>query len=114
MGLRLEWLGTEALTWRDLLVIVHQSPRESAIGSVLAPESRWGLQEQLLAAVLDVLMILAWQNTADAQEGLNRPEPLPRPGVAPPKDKQTFGTGRMTPEEVEAWLAARNPLQHGG
>jgi hypothetical protein len=112
--LRLKWLGTEALTWRDLLVIVHQSPRDSAVGSVLAPESRWGLQEQLLAAAVDALMILAWQNTKDAQDGRNMPEPVPRPGVEAPKNETKFGSGRMTPEEVEAWLRARNPLQHGG
>lgn len=40
MGLRLDWLGTEALSWRDLLVITQQSPATSALTRARYPEER--------------------------------------------------------------------------
>ena len=38
MGLRLDWLGTPALSWRDLWVIVQQSPPGSAIQRAALPD----------------------------------------------------------------------------
>jgi hypothetical protein len=112
--LRLEWLGTEALTWRHLLVIVRQSPADSAIARTLDPEAvLWRLPEHLLAAIFDSLQVLVWQNTEDGQEGRNKPQPLPRPGVQPTAHAgNTYGSGAMTVDQAEAWLAAKNPLQH--
>lgn len=111
MGLRLEWLGTELLSWRDLLVIVHQSPADSAIARTLSPDLMWGLPEHLLAAMYDTLRVLVWQNTKDGKRNRNRPEPLTRPGISS-KDKTTLGNGSMSLDEAEAWLAKRNPNQH--
>lgn len=131
MGLRLDWLGTPGLSWRDLLVIVRQSmairSQESAIWHALVPNaddpvwseerengapfdpSRWGLDQHLMAALVDGIRALIWQKTADGQKGKNAPEPWPRPGVT----AVTPSSGNAhSIDEMEAWLAARNPAQH--
>lgn len=82
LGLRLEWLGSEALSWRDLWVIVRQSPRSSALMRAMHPESaEWGLSEQLQALLFDALQIANWQRAGGKRGDL--PAPLPRPGVEP-------------------------------
>lgn len=55
----------------------------------------------MLAAMLDTLNILAWQNTKDAQKGRNRPKSVyVAMTQAPPEDAvQSFETG----EDFEAY-----------
>lgn len=97
LGLRLDWLGSEALSWRDLWVIVRNSPRGSAVSRAVNGESdTWGMPEQLLAGLFDLLSMANWQRQGD--EKADRPEPLPRPGVKRP-DAWT-GTPR-TPDEID-------------
>jgi hypothetical protein len=104
MGLRLRDIGTEALTWRDLFVIVRQLPESSALARAIAgPDGEWGLQEQLLAGVLDKVRVLVWQNTADGHKGLRQPPPIPRPGVAPPAEI-TYGSDAISIDEMADWL----------
>jgi len=122
-----------ALSWRDLLVIVHQAmvirSQESAIWHALAPKaddpiwtakqdgppridpSRWGLDQHLMAALVDGIRALIWQKTEDGHKGRNMPEPWPRPGVTvvAPKSKPEAS---VPIDEMEAWLASRNPAQH--
>lgn len=131
MGLRLDWLGTEMLSWRDLLVIIRQAmvvrSQESAIWHALVPKaddpiwskpqdgppkidpSRWGLVEHLLAAQVDGIRALIWQKTEDGHKGKNPPEPWPRPGTVSASEQP--GEGHSI-DEMEAWLARRNPAQH--
>lgn len=111
MGLRLEWLGTKRLTWRDLLVIVRQSAPGSRIAAVLSPEAAWSVQEHLAAGILDTLRVLAWRQTRDGQQGRNAPTPTPRPGVKNPNVAR-IGNGSKSVVDMEAWLAKRNPAQH--
>jgi hypothetical protein len=61
-------------------VIVKQSPRDSAVHrSIVGEDHAWGLNEQLLAALFDVLAVANWQRGGDG--GAKKPEPLMRPGV---------------------------------
>ena len=83
LGLRLDWLGSERLSWRDLLVVIRQSPRGSAMNRALDPDHTWGLAEQLLAANFDALRVGIWQR-GQGKRG-DYPEPLERPGVKPKK-----------------------------
>lgn len=92
---------------------MQHSPLESALYRATHEEPDWSLQEHLLAGIFDVLTVLAWQNTEDGTYGRNPPMPLPRPGVVP-DGTRIGGRGAMTTEEADAWLAARNPLQHMG
>jgi hypothetical protein len=104
LGLRRSWLGTEALTWRDLLVIVKQSPTDSAIHrSMAGPDHIWGLQEHLLAGMFDVLTVANWQRGGD--ENAKKPERLPRPGVTKQIDGQLIAQGKaMSIEDMNAQL----------
>jgi hypothetical protein len=109
----LEWLGTRRLSWRDLLVIVKQAPRTSAIRRAqLGDEAEWGLAEQLSAANHDLLAWLKWAQTEDGAKGLNHPEPLPRPGVKPSEDRMQTGGEAADLVDIDEWLAKRNPAQH--
>ena len=79
-GLRLRDLGTDRLWWRDLMVIVRMQPRSSALTRITEPEAaEWGLTEQLLAEVADMLHIRVWQSGKARKS--DQPKPIPRPGV---------------------------------
>lgn len=73
-------------------------------------DSQWGLQEQLLAAIADVLAWTAWSRTKDAQHNRNRPKPIQRPGVGAPEGSEHYGSGAMTIEEIDQWLGWATPL----
>lgn len=112
LGLRLAWLGTTTLTWRDLLVIVKQAPAGSSIHRATAgEEAEWGLQEQLLAALFDTQQLLVWMQSEDGAKGRNRPKPLQRPGVAA-EDEKRLGSGGVDIVDMAEWLAKQNPEQH--
>lgn len=92
------------LTWRDLYVIVKQSPPDSAIyRSTAGPDHAWGLQEHLLAGVFDLLAAANWQRAGD--EKAKRPERLERPGVKKQIDGQVLAHGKAVPiEDMNALL----------
>lgn len=99
LGLRLDWLGTEALTWRDLCVIVKQSP----IGSALARSYRghsWTVGDIIALRSLDALRGLSWQTG-----GGKGPRPKPLPGPEKQAGDVTTGAGRgITVEEANRRL----------
>lgn len=100
LGLRLDDLGSRRLSWRDLLVIVRRSPRDSALYREQFPDdAEWGLPEQLLAAIFDVLQAGNWQRGGGQGR---RPEQLPRPGVTPTRKQR--GSGPLTFDEMRKWL----------
>ncbi|MDO8308561.1 MAG: hypothetical protein Q7V58_09450 [Actinomycetota bacterium] len=79
LGLRLAWLGSPRLTWRDLAVIIRHSPRTSALaGAVNGDETAWSITDHLLAGVTDLLALANWQRSG--KKSAPRPKPLPRPG----------------------------------
>lgn len=66
--------------WGDLLAIVRQSPRGSALSRAInGEEDTWGVLEHLTAGLIDLLALGNWQRGGD--ESAKRPDPLPRPGV---------------------------------
>lgn len=63
-------------------MLLHHLPRDSAtVRAVGGPEAEWGLQEQLLAIVGDAVRAGNWQRSGDKK--IQRPDPIPRPGVGP-------------------------------
>lgn len=50
----------------------------------------WGLQEQLLAELVDSAAWLIWSKTDNGKKNRNRPKPIPRPGVP---DTNQMGEG---------------------
>lgn len=103
IGLRLSWLGTDLLSWRDLIVILRQSPRESAYARAkLGEKVAWGETEHLLAAIFDALQIANWQRgNAGKKAPSPKPKPIPRPGVN--RDKGRVGFGAIPIKDFDAW-----------
>ena len=101
-GLRLRHLGTEALMWRDLMVIVRMQPRTSALMRIQNPETaEWGLSEQLLAEVADMMHVRVWQSGKARKS--DQPKPIPRPGVE--TGQKTVHKHDILPvTEMASWL----------
>lgn len=94
-GMRLRWFyDPDNLdhSWRDLLVFIRHSPAGSAYyAAESGEESLWGVQEHLMANLVDLTNILVWFKTKDGQKGRNRPKPIPRPGVEEPNTRKHGG-----------------------
>lgn len=103
MGLRLADLGTLALSWRDLLVIIRQAPPESAyVRSVRGEDSQWQLTQQLLASIKDSVEMGNWQRAnAGRKAPTPRPKPIPRPGIR--NDKGRVGSGAIPIKDFDKW-----------
>lgn len=91
LGLRLDWLPSRRLTWRDLLVIVRQSPRGSAIRRAVDPWDAHTIDLEMLRASASSLSWLVWAKTKDGSKGRNIPKPIrfpwePKPASAFPAD----------------------------
>ena len=80
-GLRLRQLGTEALTWRDLKIIIEFQPHgKSAVARMKDPEEvAWGISEHLLAIIADSSRARVWQEGSG--KARDKPKPIPRPGI---------------------------------
>lgn len=105
-GLRLRWVGSEDFTWRDLLDVVKNLPKSSAVFRAVhgEDESEWGLSEHLLAGVLDNTGWLVWAKTKDASRpGAKPPKPTPRPGVGDDSVKR-IGGSVLPVDEMREWL----------
>ena len=114
LGLRLRQLGTDALSWRDLLVIAQHSGHDTALHASMEPEaSPWKLSEHLLAVIADAVIAGNWMQSKDGQKNRNRPKPIPRPGVEPESKK--FGGRAESMESIRDWLGwdAPPPVKAG-
>lgn len=59
---RLDDLGTEALSWRDLFVLVRRWEKQPGTATAEAVHGeRWSVTDQLLAHVFDLLNLANWQ-----------------------------------------------------
>jgi len=85
-----------------LALVKHRRP-DSALSRALDPDWHWRtIEPNLLAAVVDILRIMAWQNTKDGSKNRRRPKPVPRPGVGPKKDPNAMSA---PVDEVQRLLA---------
>lgn len=82
LGLRLRWLGTDRLTWSDLLTVVRQCRRGTALYRAVVGEdvADWDVHAHIGAGIFDLLAAANWQRAGD--ESAKRPDRLPRPGEA--------------------------------
>lgn len=103
-GFRLDDVGTRiGMSWRDLLAFVREAPQGSAIfrASLDDPEDApWTLEAQLLAAGVDALHVLAWQNSNGSKA--DKPKPIERPGYRP--EKRVIKGDTLSIEELSARL----------
>lgn len=100
MGKHIDQLGTPALSWRDLLVLVHRwlkvnssATFESANGVV------WSIEGQLLAAVIDLTQSANWQRAG--KKSAPKPKPLPRPWLQP--KTQSIGRDPIPISQFNDW-----------
>lgn len=105
LGLRMGDLGTRRLSWRDLWVIVRQSPRGSALArSIHGQRAAWTQETYLLADIFDVLAASNWQRGGGKGP---KPKPFPRPKRDGDKTVQRFGSGALPIDQLDAWFKAR-------
>lgn len=99
-------LGTDALWWRDLSVIVDNLPATSALHRKMSPEwAAWAggdVSAHLLASIADGINAGNWMQSKDGQKNRNRPKPIPRPGVESGDKK--FGGKAESIESIRDWL----------
>lgn len=77
------------LSFKDLHAFIYASPPGSAFFNSV--EKGWDTVAYLIAAMVDIGAILAWQNTEDAHSKFprHRPKPIPRPDRDGEKATQT-------------------------
>lgn len=108
LGLRLRQLGTDLLSWRDLLVIVQHSGHDTSLNVSMHPDAApWKLGEHLLAVIADAVIAGNWMQSKDGQKNRNRPKPIPRPGVEPESKK--FGGRAESMDSIREWLGWGSP-----
>lgn len=69
------------ITPRKALVLIEQLPAAANLWQQVESDAAWTSEAHLLAAAVDQLRILAWQQTKDGQSGRRQPEPIPRPAT---------------------------------
>ncbi len=99
LGLRLRDLGTDKLSWRDLEVVIQQSPRESAYARAAAQEhSQWDVVAYLLALLVDSTAMGNWQRGGGKG---SKPKPVPRPGAD--SGAKRFGSDPIPAKDFNDW-----------
>ena len=102
-GLRIRHIGEKDFTLSDLLAIIQNSPRDSALFRKLHPiESVWSHTDHMLALVFDKLAEHNWMISKDGAKGIRRPKPFPRPGVTDEDSTTKHYTGKAIPMDQMA------------
>jgi hypothetical protein len=103
LGLRLDDLGTERLSWRDLFVVIHRAGPTSALMREVQPElSAWAsgfVLADLLAHAVDLLAGGNWQRAG--KKTAPKPKPIPRPGKK--VEAQKYGSKPIPVKDFDDW-----------
>lgn len=103
MGLRLAWLGTLRLSWRDLRVIVGHAPPSSALIREIRGEAGvYTPTDYLLAGLINLTRGMQWQLGGDARAP--KPELFRLPGMDDPNQLPTLRGDLMSEEELRRRL----------
>lgn len=103
-GLSLEYLGSTALTWYDLLAFAKlvQAEPSSALAKELHGPA-WSIEAQLTAIVADHLAVANWQRAG--RKSAPKPKRIPRPWEKP---KSTIlGKGAIPISQFTDWWDSR-------
>jgi hypothetical protein len=101
-GLRLRWLGSRRLSWRDLLVFVRGAPRTSAyLRSVGGEQMAWGPMEHLTASLIDVINMQRWEHPPKSRQLGPKPTLVQRPGHRP--EGTQLGSDPILISAFDAW-----------
>lgn len=112
LGVRLRWLGTDYLSWGDLLTIVQEAPLDSAITRAISPDAyEWSTQlktNQLMHSNEFSSRQLVWTKTEDAAKNRLRsaPKPAPAPWVEPDESREVkhFGSKPIPLDDLAEFL----------
>lgn len=100
-GAKIEDIGGKRLPWTAFKAFVKFLPPDSATNRVLHPDGAWGLREQLEALIVDLLVVANWQRAGGKGA---KPKPLPRPGFKDQTKRSTFGSKKMSIDEMRKKL----------
>lgn len=93
---------------RDVAAMAAHLPPDCAVRRALnppSPDDVWTLDAQLLALVADQLAVISYVQQRQAGGKPSKPKPLPRPGVAPDRDRTTVGgVGALPIDQMADWL----------
>lgn len=77
------------------MLLTHLPPGSRTAAALGTAADEWSRTEQLLAGIFDVLQRLTWVAIAvNSKNEPPRPEPLPRPGMAPAAGRSFHDTIR--------------------
>lgn len=104
LGLRLDNLGSRALSWRDLGVVVRHLPVDSALArSLRGSASQYSATDYLIVNAVNILQNMSWQLGNDPKA--KKPEPVLLPGMVDETKPRTLWSGSsQTIEEMNALL----------
>lgn len=100
------------MSWGRLGRLINRFPRTSWTARALGGEAtRWGEQEHLLAALIDVTSHVAYLTRSAHFKGKTQPpEPVRRPGAPDPAGWRRLGGKRTyTVREIDEILAKMKP-----
>lgn len=112
-------MGTDRLTWLDLLAFVQHAPPDSAIARARNPDWQVDLPLVLLREIEHGIRVLAWQKTDDA-DPKKKPKNYPTrvPITAADIEAAEIARRRAEPatvppplEDVKRWLGWDSPKQ---
>ncbi|WP_066041897.1 hypothetical protein [Herbiconiux solani] len=105
-GKNLDDLGTQALSWPDLLLMVRRwqkmpgtATQESVHGII------WSIEAQLLAEMLDTLRLANWQRAG--KKNTPKPKRTPRPWELKSR-QQTIGSEPIPVSEFDEWWESQD------
>jgi hypothetical protein len=107
MGLRIDWLGTGRLSWRDLLVIVRQAPPTSRLAVALVGEAaQWTIMDRLLARLIYAVEAGNWQRGGGKG---HRPRPIRIPKPKGAGERSQIKRDVMSLDELDRKLGWKSP-----
>lgn len=109
-GLSLDYAGTEAFSWYDVLVMVRylQNEFDSAFATELHGP-RWSIEAQLLAELVDTTRMANWQRAG--KRSAPKPKRIPRPWEKP--KSTTIGKGAIPISKFNDWWDNHKPKRRG-
>lgn len=105
-GYNLDDLGTEALSWYDLMTFIKylQTDHTSALSRELHGPT-WSVDAQINALIADALAIANWQRAG--RKTAPKPKPLPRPWDKP--KTTSLGKGPIPLSQFDDWWDSQAP-----
>lgn len=104
-GVRLRWLGSPLLSWRDVYIIATHAKPGSPLARALDPSLAWTQTDYWLQSIEYSLRWLVWAKTKDGQKGRKKPKPVTPPEGKTNKRKPGKSGVRMTKRQLAEYLA---------